>query len=42
MERKLASNTDTKVSTLDYLSICSLCGTFAIAHRENTTEKSAP
>lgn len=42
MERKLASNTDTKVSALDYLSICFLCGMLAIAHRENTTEESAP
>ena len=42
MESKLASNTDTEVSALDYLSICFLCGTFAIAPRENTTEESAP
>ncbi len=41
-ESKLASNTDTKVSALDYLSICFLCVTFAIAPRENTTEESAP
>lgn len=42
MESKLASNTDKKVSALDYLLIFFLCGTFAIAPRENTNEESAP